>query len=101
MTRLTNYVGQKVLIANRNIAAAGNFIKGIQPAYLDISVNSSETAGKARAVLEKASEESGKQVSGIILSWPKVLKTLYLQTGERFAWLHTGIRPQQQWIAEQ
>ena len=100
MTRLRNYLGQRVVIPNRNIAAVGNYAKGAQEAYVDVAVTNREAAEQAINTLRQLGEEIGRQFKGAILAVPKVLGPMSLATDEHFVRLHVSIWPQQQWVIE-
>jgi len=101
MTRLRNYLGQRVTIPNRNIAVVGNYIRGAQQAYLDVSVASATDIEKAAGALERSAREIAGQFPDIILSSPRSMGEVSLATGERFLRLHLAIWPQQQWVIDQ
>ena len=101
MTRLRNYLGQKVVIPNRNIAAVGRYVKGAQQAYIDIAVAGPEAAKKACSVLQQLGEEVHRQFEGSILDAPSIRKPMSLATGEHFVRMELSIWPQQQWVLDQ
>jgi small conductance mechanosensitive channel len=101
MTRLRNYLGQSVVIPNRNIAVVGNYLRGAQQAYLDVAVAAGTDVEKAREVLRRIAEKSAGQFQDIILSGPKTIEDVPLSSGERFLRLNLAIWPQQQWVIEQ
>lgn len=101
MTRLRNYLGQRVTIPNRNIAVVGNYIRGAQQVYLDVSITSTTDIENTSGVLERTAREIAGQFPDIILSSPRVLGEVPLATGERFLRLHLAIWPQQQWVIDQ
>jgi hypothetical protein len=39
MTKLRNYLGQLVVIPNRNIATVGTYATGAQEAYVDVAIH--------------------------------------------------------------
>ncbi len=100
MTKLRNYLGQEVVIPNRNLATVGNYATGAQEAYVDVATTSPETAKGALSVLRQLGEEVARQFSGVILGAPEVLGPLSLATGEHFIRLHLSIWPQQQWVVD-
>ncbi len=101
MTRLRNYLGQKVVIPNRNIAAVGNYTKGAQHVNIDIAAQSQEAATKAQSHLIQIVENIGTQFKDIIIATPETSEVISLSTGEHFIRLHLTIWPQQQWVIEQ
>jgi small conductance mechanosensitive channel len=101
MTRLRNYLGQRVTIPNRNIAVVGNYVRGAQQVYLDVSVTSATNIENASGVLGRIANEIAGQFPDIILSGPRSLGEVSLATGERFLRLHLAIWPQQQWVIDQ
>lgn len=101
MTRLRNYLGQKVVIPNRNIAAVGNFIKGAQEAQVDVAIANKEVTQEAQDLLRQVANEISCQFAGTIVSAPKILSESSLATGEHFVRVCLAIWPQQQWVVEQ
>jgi small-conductance mechanosensitive channel len=101
MTRLRNYLGQKVVIPNRNIATVGNYTKGAQHVNIDVAAQSQEAAEKAQSSLIQIVEDIGTQFEDVILSTPETSEVISLSTGEHFIRLHLTIWPQQQWVIEQ
>lgn len=101
MTRLRNYLGQRVVIPNRNIAAVGNYTRGAQHVYLDVAVAEEAHVGKATEILKRTAEEIARQFQDIILSAPESRGAISLSTGEHLVRLHLSIWPQQQWVVDQ
>jgi len=101
MTRLRNYLGQRVVIPNRNIAVVGNYVRGAQQVYIDIAVAAETDVEKATGVLRQTAREIAGQFQDIVLSAPEALGEIALSTGERFLRLHLTIWPQQQWVVDQ
>jgi len=101
VTRLRNYLGQNVVIPNRNIAAVGNYLKGAQEVYVDVAATGPETAAREREILKKIGEELARQYEGVIRASPIVLMPVSLESSENFARMHLKIWPQQQWVVEQ
>ena len=101
MTRLRNYLGQRVVIPNRNIAAVGNYVKGAQQVYVDVAAVSAEAAERACSTLQQVGKEIHRQFEGVMLSAPRILKPMSLATGEHFVRMEAAIWPQQQWVIEQ
>ncbi len=101
MTRLRNYLGQSVVIPNRNIAVVGNYVRGAQQVYLDVALASRTDIEKARETLRRIAEKSAGQFRDIILSGPKSIEDVPLSAGERLLRLNLAIWPQQQWVIEQ
>ncbi len=101
MTRLRNYLGQRVVIPNRNIAVVGNYVRGAQQVYLDVAMVPETDIEKAADRLEQTAREIAGQFQDIILSSPKNLGEVSLSTGERFLRLQLTIWPQQQWVIDQ
>jgi small conductance mechanosensitive channel len=101
MTRLRNYLGQRIAIPNRNIAAVGNFVSGAQQVYLDIALACETDAEQVASVLMKVAEGVARQFPGVVLSAPRCEGEIPLAMGERFTRLHLSIWPQQQWIIDQ
>jgi small-conductance mechanosensitive channel len=101
MTRLRNYLGQKVVIPNRNIATVGNYTKGAQYVNIDVAAASREDAEKTKTALLQIIKEIGSQFEEVILSTQKTAEIISLSTGEHFVRVSLAIWPQQQWIIEQ
>ena len=101
MTRLRNYLGQSVVIPNRNIAVVGNYVRGAQQVYLDVAIASATDLDKARDALRRLVEKAAEQFDDIILSGPKSIDVVSVAAGERFLRLNLAIWPQQQWVVDQ
>ncbi|MBN1362927.1 MAG: mechanosensitive ion channel [Sedimentisphaerales bacterium] len=101
MTRLRNYLGQSVVIPNRNIAVVGNYVRGAQQVYLDVAIAPANDIEKARDALRRIAEKTAGQFQDIILSGPKSIEVVSLSSGERFLRLNLAIWPQQQWVIDQ
>ena len=101
MTRLRNYLGQRVVIPNRNIAVVGNYVRGAQQVYLDVALAPETKIDKVAESLERQAREVAGQFQDIVLSIPKSQGEIALATGERFVRLHLAIWPQQQWVVDQ
>ena len=101
MTRLRNYLGQKVVIPNRNIATVGNYIKGAQHVTIDVAAVNREAAEQIKSSLLQIVEEISSQFKEVILSTPEIAEIISLSTNEYFVRVSAGIWPQQQWVIEQ
>ncbi len=101
MTRLRNYLGQRVVIPNRNIAVVGNYLRGAQQVYLDVALTQDADTAKATHVLERIGQDVADQFQDIVLTPPRNRGEISLSTGQRFLRLHLAIWPQQQWIVDQ
>jgi small conductance mechanosensitive channel len=99
-TRLQNYLGQTVVISNRNIATVGNYRWGSLKAVVDIAANDNDTAVKMTGRLEALCGELAQQFQGTILTAPKPPTVLALKTGEFFARVVLDLWPQQQSIMD-
>ena len=100
MTKLRNYLGQQIVVPNRNIAMVGNYVKGAQQATVDLAAASGEAAEQAAAALREFVKEIARQFEDVILT-AKVVGSTSLATGEHFVRLHFSFWPQQQWVIEQ
>ncbi len=100
MTRLRNYLGQRVVIPNRNIAAVGNYTRGAQQVYLDVAVADGADI-EAAAAIRQVAEETARQFHDVILSPPESQGEIRLSTGQHFVRLYLAIWPGQQWIIDQ
>ena len=101
MTRLRNYLGQKVVIPNRNIATVGNYIKGAQHVTIDVAAVNREAAEQIKSPLLQIIEEIGSQFEEVIISTPEGAEIISLSTNEYFVRVSAAIWPQQQWVIEQ
>jgi len=101
MTKLRNYLGQRVVIPNRNIATVGNYIKGAQHVNIDVAAASREAAKQVQSSLTQIVGQIGSQFEEIILSAPETSEIVSLPTDEHFVRLSLAIWPQQQWVIEQ
>ena len=101
MTKLRNYLGQKVVIPNRNIATVGNYTTGAQHVTVDVATTSSEAAEQVKSCLTQIVDEISRQFEEIILKVSDTSETVDLSTDEHFARVSLAIWPQQQWIIEQ
>jgi small-conductance mechanosensitive channel len=101
MTRLRNYLGQQVVIPNRNIATVGKYIKGSQHVTIDVATVNREAAERIKSPLLQIVEEIGSQFEEVIISTQKTAEIISLSTDEYFARVSLAIWPQQQWVIEQ
>lgn len=101
MTRLRNYLGQVVVIPNRNIAVVGRYSTGALPAFVDVAVGSPEDGEKALPVIRTLCTEIGRQFQGVVRTEPEVIGPLSLSTGEHFVRVKVAIWPAQQWVVDQ
>jgi len=101
MTRLRNYLGQNVVIPNRNIATVGNYTKGAQHVTIDVAAVNREAAEQIKSPLLQIIEEIGCQFEEVIISTQKTTEIISLSTDEYFARVSLAIWPQQQWVIEQ
>jgi len=100
MTKLRNYLGQQIVIPNRNIAVVGNYVKGAQQALVDVAAGGPEEAEKAAEILRGFVGEIARQFEKVILT-AEVVGCVSLTTNEHFVRLHFSFWPQQQWVIEQ
>ena len=101
MTRLRSYVGQRIAIPNRNIAAVGNYLRGAQQVYLDVAVTKEARIDGVKERLRQVLQETRRQFEGVILSASAPPEEVSLATGQRFVRLQVTIWPQQQWVVDQ
>ena len=94
-TRLRNYMGQVVVIPNRNIAVVGNYSKGATKAYVDVAVVDDAALPKAADWLRTIAQEVRLQFGGTILTEPNDLGTIRLRTGETFRRIELDLWPNQ------
>ncbi len=101
MTKLRNYLGQKVVIPNRNIATVGNYTKGAQQVNIDVAAASREAAEQMKSYLVQIVDEISGQFEEVILATSETSEIVSLSTNEHFVRLSMAIWPQQQWVIEQ
>ncbi|MCG3180256.1 MAG: hypothetical protein BIFFINMI_02614 [Phycisphaerae bacterium] len=101
MTRLRNYVGEAIMIPNRNIGQVGNFSRGALHARIDVAVPAPDQADDATALLVKVGREIARQFEGVIIGPPLPGPAVLLGTGECFARLRVELWPGQQWVIDQ
>lgn len=101
MTRLRNYLGQRVVIPNRNIAVVGNYLRGAQQVYLDVAIAEGTDTEKATEALKQIAQDTADQFQDIILKAPISRGDISLSMGQQFVRLHLAIWPQQQWVVDQ
>jgi len=101
MTRLRNYLGQEVVIPNRNIATVGNYMKGAQHVYIDIAAANAESAEQMKSSLAQFVGQIAHQFEEVILATTEAAETVSLLTGEHFVRVSLSIWPQQQWVVDQ
>jgi hypothetical protein len=101
MTRLRNYLGQRVIIPNRNIALVGKYLKGAQEVHVDVAMPDLENARQATGHITEMMVELERQFQGVILSTPTAPPPFTLATGECFVRVELRIWPQQQWVIDQ
>lgn len=101
MTKLRNYLGQKIVIPNRNIATVGNYTRGAQQVNIDVAAANREAAEQMKSYLAQIISEIGRQFDEVILATSETSETLSLSTGEYFERISLAIWPQQQWVIEQ
>jgi small-conductance mechanosensitive channel len=101
MTKIRNYLGQIVVIPNRNIATVANYSRGAQRVYIDAAVADEPGGERALPILRTLGMEMQKQYDGVLLQPVKVSGPMKLETGETFVRLHFSIWPNQTWIVDQ
>lgn len=99
MTRLRNYVGQMVVIPNRNIAVVGNFTRGAQEALVDVAVEPANAAG-AGELLAIVAGDVAREFDGVVLAGPRVAPPRTLPGGGTFLRIELSIWPGQPWVVE-
>jgi moderate conductance mechanosensitive channel len=95
-TRIRNYMGQSLVVPNRNIALVGNYTKGAVRAFLDVPAANDESMAKMAPKVAVLLQEIGRQFPGAILKAPQDLGVLKLRTGEIFRRWVLDVWPQQQ-----
>ena len=101
VTKLRNYLGQLITMANRNIALVGTYTKGALQAYIDVALTGEDMAVQCSGEIQKIGNELSRQFEGVILANPQVLSPFALETGEHIVRMHFEIWPQQQWVIDQ
>ena len=100
MTKIRNYLGQTVVIPNRNIAILGNYARGAQRAYVDVQINPDD-APKATIAMQQLADQLLKQFQGVALGPVKITGPIPHPTGQHFLRLHLSIWPNQTWLIDQ
>lgn len=95
-TRLRNFMGQSVVIPNRNIALVGNYATGAVRAYVDVPLQDQEAMERMTSKVSLLLSEIGRQFPGTVLKAPRDLGAVTLQTGEIFRRWVLDVWPQQQ-----
>ncbi len=101
MTKLRNYLGEMIVIPNRNIAVVGNFTRGAQHARIDVTAASRQAAEQEVKLLRQSAGEVARQFEGVIIGPPRMSGVISLDTGEHFVRMKLAFWPQQQWVIEQ
>ena len=101
MTRIRNYLGQNIVIPNRNIAVVGKYIKGAMEGYIDVELTCKEDMPAARKILNKLGRVICRQFDEVFLEIPHVEPKIALATGEFFLRTHVSIWPGQGWVVDQ
>jgi len=101
MTRLRNYLGQEVVIPNRNIALVGNYTRGAQEVRIDIAMPDTAAAANASPIVQQRAEQVQQQFEGVILGSPRIRPPLEMESGDVFLRVELSIWPQQTWVIEQ
>ncbi|NQU09241.1 mechanosensitive ion channel family protein [bacterium] len=99
-TRLRNYLGQTVVIPNRNIASVGNYRRGALKTVIDVAARDAEQAAAMATQLQEISGELARQFQGTILVPPGPPAVMALQTGEHFVRVVFDLWPQQQALVD-
>jgi moderate conductance mechanosensitive channel len=71
-TTIANFIGQTVLIPNRNIAVIGSYRSGYARAFLDVQVPDSVDVAEVSRVLEGIARALRAQHSSVIIGEPRV-----------------------------
>ncbi|MCF7975453.1 MAG: mechanosensitive ion channel family protein [Phycisphaerae bacterium] len=101
MTRLRNFLGQRVAIPNRNITVVANYSRGRLEAHVDVAVAGEDAFTPMAETLKKVVNEMKRQFDQVILDLPKPAERVTLATGECFVRLVVPVWPGQQWVIEQ
>jgi small conductance mechanosensitive channel len=99
-TKLRNYLGQTVLIPNRNISVVGNYTAGGQQVTIDVAAADAGEAERAAPVVEEVAAQTAQQFPGIMLAEPQLVGPIPLGTGEHFVRIQALVWPGQQWVVE-
>ena len=123
MTRLRNYLGQTIVIPNRNIAVVGNYFKGAQVVSVDLALapaqpveaEASDDAAaspaaappalgpedfeRARAVMCEVAAQVRAEFVGIVLEEPTA-ETIGNDDAGRYLRLELSIWPGQAWLVD-
>lgn len=99
-TRLRNYLGQTVVIPNRNIASVSNYRCGALKTVIDVAAQDPEQAVVMASEIQEISGELARQFQGTILFPPAPPTVVSLQTGEHFVRVVLDLWPQQQALVD-
>lgn len=100
MTKLRNYVGQIVVIPNRNILTVANYSRGAQRCYVDVMTESHAAAAQAAPILDDLARELCQQFQGVVLGPINVTTPPPDDTGDLFVRLHLSLWPGQTWVVD-
>ena len=101
MTKVRNYLGQTVVIPNRNIAVIGNYSRGAQRTYIEVAIPDPKAGESGAKLLNTLGEQLLKQFEGVVMGPMRVTGPTSLDTGEHYLRLHLSIWPGQQWVIDQ
>jgi moderate conductance mechanosensitive channel len=94
-TRLRTYMGQTVVIPNRNIALVANYSKGAVRAFVDVPMKDEETMQRMAGKVTLLLSEMARQFEGTLLKAPQDLGAMKLRSGELYRRWVLEIWPQQ------
>lgn len=100
MTRIRNYLGQTVVIPNRNIAIVNNFSKGAQQVHVDVALRPDDVQ-RAQPLLDAAAREVAQQFAGVVIWGPLTNAPSSLSVGEQYVRIDLEVWPQQTWLIDQ
>lgn len=101
MTKVRNYLGQVVIIPNRNISVVGNYRLGSQLALVDVEVPNPADDARISAQILHLARELNQQFAGVLLNEPVVEGAMVLAPDARFLRLRVLFWPGQTWVVEQ
>ena len=99
-TTILNYLGQAIVIPNRNITQVGRYRLNSQLAMVDVRVANAQAVEPTKALLSKIGHELNAQFPGVMKEDPQIQEPVKLATGEVFVRLVVLFWPGQTWIVD-
>jgi small conductance mechanosensitive channel len=98
-TTLRNYLGEKIVVPNRNIEQIGTFPRGYMTAYVDVPVPSN-AGDDIKELVRNTARRLQKQFNAVVLGSPEILG--FVRVGEDELYIRVSFRiwPQERWVVE-